>query len=124
MDYQPDPSLNSQIRFLITALNFHHIDPERVKVLRSYGTKTRRILARIHTLSKPLQKGLSHPPGYVIEVLSENFDRLPEQEKTKTLIHELLHIPHSFGGGFRQHRPYVNKKIVEKAYKKMMKSIE
>lgn len=56
---------------------------------------------------------------YVIEVISENFDRLNEAEKTKTLIHELLHIPKSFGGGFRHH-DYASRKNVEQMYKKLL----
>ena len=57
----------------------------------------------------------------MIEIITEKFEKLPEEEKTKTLIHELLHIPKSFGGGFRHHKPYVNRKIVERAYQEYLK---
>jgi len=102
-------------------LNMEHIPREQVKVIRSRGTKSRRTLARIHTLSKVLQHGIGMRPHYVIEVISENFDPLSEKEKVKTLIHELLHIPKSFGGGFRHHRPYVNKRTVDRYYKMLKK---
>jgi predicted metallopeptidase len=55
--------------------------------------------------------------------VSENFDRLSGEDKIKTIMHELLHIPQGFGGGFRHHRPFVNRKNVETffcAYKKSL----
>ena len=39
------------------------------------------------------------------------------EEKVKTLIHELMHIPKAFGGGFRHH-DVVNRKNVENLYKR------
>ena len=53
---------------------------------------------------------------YALEFISERFDRLSEEEKTKVVIHELMHIPASFGGGFRYH-DYVCNKNIEKNYK-------
>lgn len=54
---------------------------------------------------------------YLIEVISEKFDRLPESEKTKTIIHELMHIPKTFGGGFIHHN-MVHEGSVRDIYKK------
>lgn len=69
-----------------------------------------------------MQLALDHKPHYVIEVVSERFDRLSKDEQTKVLIHELMHIPHSFGGGFRAHRPHVTQKKVERMYEKFLRA--
>ena len=53
---------------------------------------------------------------YALEFLHERFDKLPEDEKVKTIIHELMHIPKSFGGGFRHH-DHVCDKNIEKNYR-------
>jgi predicted metallopeptidase len=37
------------------------------------------------------------------------------------LIHEVLHIPHCFGGGFRAHKPYVTTAKVQKMYYEFIK---
>ena len=42
------------------------------------------------------------------------------EEKEKTLIHELMHIPGGFSGGFRPHKGYVERKNVEAVYKKLL----
>jgi len=120
MEYSKDIFLDFQIKEMISALGMVHISPERVKCIRSRGTKSKRTLARIHTISKAVQNGLGIKPHYVIEIVSENFDPLSPEEKTKTLLHELMHIPRSFGGGFRHHRPHVNKRAVSKMYKKYL----
>lgn len=69
-----------------------------------------------------MQVALKQTPHYVIEVLSERFDKLSREEQTKVLIHELMHIPHSFGGGFRAHKPHVTQKKVERMYKKFLQA--
>jgi predicted metallopeptidase len=53
---------------------------------------------------------------YAIEVISERFDKMPEEDQIKTLIHELMHIPKNFGGGFRQH-DFVQRKNVDILYR-------
>ena len=60
-------------------------------------------------------------PYYVIEVISECFDILNQQEQEKVLIHELLHVPGNFGGGFRHHGNWVNRQRVERVYEILQK---
>ena len=86
---------------------------------RSRGSKAKRTIARIHGLGKVWQDVLNLPPSYTIEVISEIFDRMSPEDREKTLIHELMHIPGGFGGGFRPHKGYVERKNVEAVYKKL-----
>ena len=100
-------------------LDFFHIVPQFVFCVRSTGSESKRTIARIHGLGKIWQEVLNLPPAYVIEVISERYDKLCETEKEKTIIHELLHIPKGFSGGFRPHRGYVDRKTVELLHKKL-----
>ena len=106
---------------IINELNFFHIPPEAVYCYRSNGSKSKRIIARIHGFGKIWQKALNLPPAYVIEIISERFDKLTQEDKERTIIHELMHIPKGFKGGFRPHRGYVSRKQVEKLFKKYKK---
>ena len=83
---------------ILQKLQMTHVDEARVACVRSRGSSTKRIIARCHGLSRVMQLALKQKPHYVIEVVSERFDRLSKEEQTKILIHELMHIPHSFGG--------------------------
>ncbi|MFH0711451.1 MAG: putative metallopeptidase [Candidatus Aenigmatarchaeota archaeon] len=115
MKYSRDPDIQNQIIEISDRLGMVH-DISRIICIRSTGSKSKRTLARCHSMSKAVQTALGLKAHYVIEVVSENFDRLPEEERTKTLIHELMHIPKSFGGGFKGHR-VVNRISVEQMYK-------
>lgn len=91
-------------------------DFSRIHFMRSTGSKSRRTLARCHTVPKVIQSALSIKAHYVIEIISERFDRMEPEEQVKTIIHELLHIPKGMKGGFRQH-DYVCGTNVEQFYK-------
>lgn len=73
--------------------------------MRSKDSGSRRTIARCHALPRIMQLSLNQKPHYVIEVISERYDKLSKEEQTKILIHELMHIPLTFGGGFRAHNP-------------------
>ncbi len=98
---------------------FPHIYIDDVICLRSFGSASKRTIARCHALGKAMQIGLGRKGFYLIEVISERFDKLDEEEQIKTLIHELMHIPKNFGGGFIFHN-VVNEKNVNKEYKKYL----
>ena len=106
---------------IINKLNLNYIKTERIVCIRSVGSESRNTVARCHALSKIMQKGLHCEPFYVLEVLSERFDKLNEEEKIKIIIHELLHIPKTFGGGFRHHN-VVNNKAVKRFYAEYKKA--
>ena len=98
-------------------------DFSRIHFMRSIGSQSRRTIARCHTVPRIIQSALTIKAHYVIEVISEHFDKLDEKDKIKTIIHELLHIPKGMKGGFRQH-DYVCAKNVEHVYKNYTREAE
>jgi predicted metallopeptidase len=103
-------------------LDFFHVVLQFVFCIRSKGSKSKRTIARIHGLGKIWQEALNLPPSYIIEVVSERFDRLSKEDQEKTLIHEILHIPQGFSGGFRPHKGYIDKKTVEHLYRELQRN--
>ena len=114
--YFKAPDVETEILNLVNKLDLNHVDLSRIVCIRSFGSKSRRIVARCHTTSKIIQVSLGIGAHYIIEIISEQYDKLPKEEKIKTLIHELMHIPKSFGGGFRHH-DYVCRRNVDRLYK-------
>jgi predicted metallopeptidase len=121
LQYSKAPDVKKLVDEIIDRLDLFHVVPQSVHCYRSKGSKSKRIIARIHGFGRIWQKALGLPPAYVIEVLSERYDRLSQEDKEKTLIHELLHIPKGFKGGFRPHKGYVSKEQVENMYKEYKK---
>src|SRR3989344_4112459 len=115
--YFPAEEIKSKVSEIAVKLNFSHVDLARLATFRSTGSKSRAI-ARCYALSKIWQQTLGTKAHYIIEVISERFDKLPEEDKDKVLIHELLHIPKTFGGGFRQH-DFVCNRNVESLHRKL-----
>ncbi|MEM4625468.1 MAG: putative metallopeptidase [Candidatus Pacearchaeota archaeon] len=101
---------------------FPHVELDRIKCFRSFNSSSRGTIARCHTLGKLMQKALNVKAHYILEFLSERFDKLSEEEKTKVIIHEIMHIPKSFGGGFKHH-DFVCDKNIELQYKRYLKLI-
>ena len=116
MNYEPAPDLQN-IADEISMLLFPHIIIERVKCFRSYGSSSKGTIARCHALGKLMQRAIGIKAHYALEFLSERFEKLDEKEKLKTIIHELMHIPKSFGGGFKHH-DYVCDKNINFFYEK------
>ncbi len=99
----------------ISKMLFPHIHIERVKCFRSCGTSSRGTIARCHALGKIMQKAIGIKAVYVLEFLSERFEKLDKEEQVKVIIHELMHIPKTFGGGFKHHN-FVTEKNVNLHY--------
>lgn len=117
IDYFPAPDVVKRIEEIVNLLRFEHVDLENLHCVRSRGSQAKRTIARIHGRSRIWQTvGLK--PAYVIEIIAERFDDMSREDQDRTLIHELLHIPHGFKGGFRHHRNYVNAETVETWYRR------
>ena len=115
---------DSEIQFLaeeISLFLFSHINMERVRCFRSWGTSSRRTIARCHALGKIMQKAIGIKAVYVLEFLSERFNKLDKEDQIKVIIHELMHIPKTFGGGFKHHNIVTEKNVnlMYKTYKEM-----
>ncbi|HKZ88070.1 MAG TPA: putative metallopeptidase [Candidatus Bathyarchaeia archaeon] len=119
--YYEAPEIKKQVDQLAEECDFFHVVPQFVFCVRSRGSKARRTIARIHGLGKLWQGVLNMPPAYTIEVISEIYDKMSHEDREKTLIHELMHIPGGFSGGFRPHKGYVERKMVEEVYCKLKK---
>lgn len=109
MKWEEAGDLKIKVVKLLENFEFKHIDEKRIFCFRSYGASSRAI-ARIWAFPKIFQQVLKVDPAYVIEVISEKFNRLNEREKIKVFIHELLHIPKNFSGSLLPHK-YGKKRI-------------
>lgn len=103
MEWKNAPDIKKELNEIIRHLEFTHVNLSRVICFRSFGS-TSRARARIWSFPRVWQQALGQPAAYIIEVISEKFDRLSQDEQKKILIHELLHIPKNFSGSLLPHR--------------------
>lgn len=123
-EFEIAPDVEKSTKELVKKLSLGHIDSGRLFFIRSTGSSAR-AYARIWGLSRVFQVAAGFAPTYVIEVISERFDKLREPEKIKVLIHELMHIPRTFSGALKSHRgPHhaINHREVEKLFEKLDKT--
>lgn len=120
MQYSIALDLQQRMCEIVRRLGLTHIDCNRVVCLRGVGSKTKRVIARCHALPKVMQLAMEVKAHYAIEFL-ERFEKLSEADQDMTIIHELMHIPKTFGGGFRHH-DFVCRKNVEELYKTYLQS--
>ena len=120
MKYEKAPDIEEKTLEIIEKLKMYYIKKEHISCIRSYGSRSNAI-ARCHALNKVMQKAMERKGFYVLEFISEEFDKLSEDEKVKIMIHELMHIPKTFGGGFRHH-DYVNKRNVERMFQEFQRT--
>lgn len=102
IDWEDAPDIKSRIQKIIKSAGITWVDPMRIYCYRSRNSSSR-AYARIWGLSNIWQLALKQDPAYVIEVLSEKFDHLPQKQKDEILIHELAHIPRNFSGSLLPH---------------------
>jgi len=114
--YSPAPDVKALLEEVVRALRLCHVDTGRVYCIRSRGSRARGTVARVHPLPRVWQKALGIEPCYVVEVISEGYDRLSPEERERTVIHEALHIPKAFGGGLRPHKGWVSERTVRKLH--------
>ena len=96
------PDIKKRIEFLVLSLDIKWVDVDKIVAFRSQNSKAR-AYARIWGLNKVWQMALNQEPSYVIEVLSERYDNLPQRKQDEILIHELCHIPKNFSGSLLPH---------------------
>lgn len=116
INYEKAPDVEAIAEKIIATLQMNHIDPIRLHYYRSKGSKSKRVQARIHGMGRIWFEALTMQPHYIIEVISEEYDRLAQREKEKVVIHELMHIPSKFSGGFVPHKGRITKRSVEKLH--------
>lgn len=118
IQYYDAPDIQKRITEIVDILKFDNIDLKQIYCVRSRGSKSKRIIARIHGLGRIWQEALSMEPTYIIEVIHEQFDYYPKMSQDRTLIHELMHVPQTAKGGFRHHKNHVTHENVETWYKR------
>ena len=118
IQYYDAPDIRKRIETIVDVLKFDHVDLVNIRCIRSRGSKAKRTIARVHGLGRIWQQSLGMKPTYVIEVIHEIFDYYPPDAQDRTLIHEIMHIPHTAKGGFRHHKNYVTSANVETWHKR------
>lgn len=119
MKWEKAQDIKEELEKILKKIDFPYIDIERIVCFRSFGSKSS-ARARIWSLPRVWQKALNVKAHYVIEVLSEKFDRLSLDDQKRVLIHELLHIPKTFSGSLRPHKGRtwkLDQRIVERLFK-------
>lgn len=97
-----DVGLKKRLKAIIVSSGVDWVNLSRIFAFGSKNAKTR-AYARIWGLSRIWQKALKVDPAYILEVISEKYDKLSDHEKNKVLLHELAHIPKNFSGALVPH---------------------
>ena len=118
--YEKAGDIMQRLSDIAQTLQMDHVRLNGVFAVRSRGSGSSRTLGRCHALSKIWQLALGTDAAYIIEILSEKFDKMPKHEQDRVLIHELMHIPFCFGGGFKHH-DVVTERNVEKLFQQYIK---
>lgn len=103
MEWEEANDIHKDLAHIIRHIELPHIDLTRIYCYRTSGSKVK-AYARTWSFPKIFQRALDVKPAYVIEVLSQHYDKLDDDKKKKVLIHELLHIPKNFSGALLPHK--------------------
>ena len=120
------PDIDKRIKVIVRALELGHVSDKHIICMRSTEAKTR-ALARIWGLPRIWQQALYLKAYYIIEVVSEKFDKMSKEEQDKTLIHELMHVPKTFSGALVPHECFgkkIDDRAVEPLYKQYKQAID
>jgi predicted metallopeptidase len=101
--WEAAPKVKKRVGFLVDSLDLKWIKKGNVSCFRSFNSKSRAV-ARIWGLPNIWQIALKQEANYVVEVISERFDKLDPKEQDRVLLHELTHIPKNFSGALLPHR--------------------
>ena len=120
LEWHADTVLTQRVRGLVDAIEFSHIPKHRIFSFRTDESRAR-AYSSTRAFPKIFQTVLEIEPAYVIEVLNKYYNKLTEEEKTKVLIHELLHIPRNFSGSLLPHLSGYKtiEREVDKIYREM-----
>ncbi len=119
MRYEKSEEMRRRVDEVIDVLNLSHVRKGDIECIKSWGSKSNAV-ARCYALNKVMQLALNRKAFYVLEFISEKFEHLSDDEKTRIIIHELMHIPKSFGGGFRHH-DFVCSRNIDKLHKEYLR---
>ena len=103
MEWEDAKDIHEDLKHILEHIDLPYIKLERIHAYRTTGAKTK-AYARTWAFPKIFQKALNVESAYVIEVLSQHYDKLDDDKKKKVLIHELLHIPKNFSGALLPHK--------------------
>lgn len=123
MEIQLAPDVTRIMKSIVKTSLFPQVVASRVVCMRSTGA-TSRARARIWSFPKIWQMALKTPAHYVIEVLSHHFDHLSDDDKTRVIIHELMHIPKNFSGALVPHRGRHNHRIDHRTVEKLFQEFK
>ena len=102
IEWRNAPDVKKRIIYLLGTLGITNFKTTRIICFRSVNAHTR-AYARIWGLGRVWQLALKVKPAYILEVISEKFDKLSDKDRDRVLLHEIAHIPMNFSGALAPH---------------------
>ncbi len=84
--YVPAPDIKFELESIVKKLGMSNVRLDNLVCMRSYGSAARYTLARCWGLPKIWQLALGVQAHYIVEVISEKYDKLSQSEREKILI--------------------------------------